>query len=137
MNATRLSLLAGLLVGASGCVSRPETARLARDVYTDKCLGAWAGQMVGVCYGEPYQFQSNGRPILAPLNPWKAELVEGALRQDDVYVELTFLAALEKYGLDLSSEQAGRAFAETPYPLWHANLYGRENVRRGIMPPTR
>jgi len=125
----------GLAVWLAGCTGLPGAARLPRQVYTDKCTGAWAGQMVGVTYGEPYQFQSNGRPILTPLAKWQPECVEAALRQDDVYAELTFLAALEKYGLDVTAEQAGRMFADAPYPLWHANLYGRENIRKGIMPP--
>lgn len=135
MNAIRFLLVASLAIGLAGCAPRPEPARLSRVAYADRCLGAWAGQMVGVCYGEPYQFQSNGRPILAPLKPWQPDMVEGALRQDDVYVELTFLAALEEHGLNMTPEQAGRAFSETPYPLWHANLCGRQNVRNGIMPP--
>lgn len=124
-----------LVLSAAGGCTPPSSVCLTKEAYLDKCTGAWAGQMVGVCYGEPYQFQSNGRPILSPLARWQAEKVEGALRQDDVYVELTFLAALEKHGLNITFEQAGLAFAATPYPLWHANLYGRENVRKGIMPP--
>lgn len=135
MSMTRFLLLVGFLIGLAGCAPQPEPVRLSRVAYADKCLGAWAGQMVGVCYGEPYQFQSNGRPILAPLRPWQPDMVEGSLRQDDVYVEQTFLAALEKHGLNIAPEQAGRAFADTSYPLWHANYYGRQNVRNGIMPP--
>jgi hypothetical protein len=131
----RLLLVVSLIAAAVGCTAPSEMIRLSKQVYTDKCTGAWAGQMVGVCYGEPYQFQSNGHPILTPMKPWEPNKVEGALRQDDVYVELGFLAALEKNGLDITPQQAGRAFAETTYPLWHANLYGRENVRKGIMPP--
>jgi hypothetical protein len=48
---------------------------------------------------------------------------------------MTFLKAIENYGLDILPKQAGRAFASTKYELWHANLFGRENVRLGIMPP--
>jgi len=120
---------------ALGCNVPAGTVRLSREEYLDRCRGAWAGQMIGVCYGEPYQFQSNGRPITGQMRPWKPELVAGATRQDDVYVELTFLEALEEHGLEITPVQAGQAFAETPYPLWHANLYGRLNVRNGIMPP--
>ncbi len=48
---------------------------------------------------------------------------------------MTFLAALVEHGLGITFEQAGRAFADTGYPLWHANFAGRENIRHGIMPP--
>ncbi|HOA73650.1 MAG TPA: ADP-ribosylglycohydrolase family protein [Phycisphaerae bacterium] len=137
MRANRLALLSGLclIVMLAGCGRQLGTVRLSKEAYIDKCKGAWAGQMIGVCYGEPYQFQYNGQIVPAPLREWKPELVEGAIRQDDVYVELTFLAALEAHGLDITPEQAGLAFAATPYPLWHANLYGRLNIRNGIMPP--
>jgi hypothetical protein len=128
-------LVVGLATWLTGCSGQSGMARLSPQTYTEKCTGSWAGQMVGVTYGEPYQFQSNGRPILTPLAKWQPERVEGALRQDDVYTELTFLAALEKHGLDVTAEQAGRLFADAPYPLWHANLYGRQNIRKGIMPP--
>ena len=122
-----------ILAAAGGCATGD--SRLSREEYRDRCAGAWAGQMIGVCYGESYQFQSNGKPITGPIEPWDPAKIEGALRQDDVYVEQTFLAAIQKHGLDITPEQAGLAFAATTYPLWHANYYGRTNVRRGIMPP--
>lgn len=108
---------------------------LSKDLFLDKCKGAWAGQMIGVCYGAPYEFRSNGKPIEGPLQSWSPERVAGAIDQDDCYVEMTFLKALEEHGLDVTFAQAGQAFAETQYPLWHANKFGRENVRRGILPP--
>ncbi|MCP4454268.1 MAG: ADP-ribosylglycohydrolase family protein [Planctomycetes bacterium] len=55
--------------------------------------------------------------------------------QDDIYVEMTFLKTLEDYGLDCTMRQAGIDFANSGYRLWHANRYGRENLRSGIAPP--
>lgn len=140
MRANRLAVISGLclvvtLAGCSGSGGQAGTVRLSKQEFLDKCKGAWAGQMVGVCYGEPYQFRYNGMIVPAPLRPWDPDLIDEATRQDDIYVELTFLKALEDHGLDITHEQAGLAFAATPYPLWHANLYGRLNVRNGIMPP--
>jgi hypothetical protein len=115
---------------ASGELIRLEKAR-----FLDKCRGAWAGQMLGVCYGAPYEFRSNGKPIEGEIRPWQADFIKDALGQDDCYVEMTFLKALEDHGLNITFEQAGKAFADSEYPLWHANKYGRENIRAGIMPP--
>ncbi|MBI5094695.1 MAG: ADP-ribosylglycohydrolase family protein [Candidatus Hydrogenedentes bacterium] len=112
-----------------------EPVTLSKDVFLDKLKGAWAGQMIGVCYGAPYEFQSCGKPITGPIQEWTPERVAGALDQDDCYVEMTFLKALEDYGLGISFEQAGKAFGASQYELWHANKAGRENVRHGIMPP--
>jgi len=125
-------LAIGILVGA-GCASPVRT--LPKDVYLDKMQGAWVGQMVGVSYGAPYEFRAVGRIDDGDIRPWKPEYVENAIDQDDLYVEMTWLACLEDHGLDVTPEQAGRAFTETRYPLWHANHAGRENVRKGILPP--
>lgn len=112
-----------------------ETRTLSRERFRDKLQGAWAGQMFGVCYGEPWEFRSNGAIITQDLGPWKPERIACAIKQDDCYVEMTFLKALEDHGLDITSEQAGKAFAASEYPLWHANRHGRDNIRRGILPP--
>ena len=36
------------------------TRRLSRSVLEDKIRGGWAGQMIGVSYGAPTEFRSNG-----------------------------------------------------------------------------
>ncbi len=120
---------------ASSYANAGSEIRLPKDKYLDKCQGAWAGQMIGVCYGAPYEFRFNGQIIEEDLKPWNPEHVAGAIDQDDCYVEMTFLMALEKDGLDITFEQAGKAFADSKYSLCHANRWGRENCRRGIMPP--
>ncbi|GMU20238.1 MAG: hypothetical protein AMXMBFR13_03360 [Phycisphaerae bacterium] len=108
---------------------------MARETYLDKCRGAWAGQMIGVAYGGPYEFTVTGRIQDEPIRPWKPEHIRGALCQDDLYVESIWLDALDRYGLDITPAQAGQAFADTDCGLEHANNAGRENVRRGILPP--
>ena len=118
-----------------GCHGDRAYWHLPKQQYVDKCKGAWAGQMIGVCYGAPYEFKYMARTMEDPIEPWRPERIEGAIGQDDCYVEMTWLAALEKHGLDITFEQAGRAFADTKYGLAHANKFGRENVRKGIMPP--
>ncbi len=130
----RLAVLACALFALS-VAALGEPVSLSKERYIDKCKGAWAGQMIGVCFGDIYEFKSNGKPIDGPLEPWRPERVAGAIGQDDCYVEMTFLKTLEKYGLNPSYEQAGKDFADTQFPLWHANRVGRDNVRHGIMPP--
>ncbi|MBD3175731.1 MAG: hypothetical protein GF320_11160 [Armatimonadia bacterium] len=105
------------------------------DTFQDKLRGAWAGQMIGVSYGAPYEFRYLGLIMDDPIREWEPGFVDNSIHQDDLYVEMTFLRALELHGLDVTYEQAGQAFADSQYPLWHANYYGRENCRNGIMPP--
>jgi hypothetical protein len=135
MKRNQMMASAAAVVGFCALATAGEVRNLSKEVFVDKCKGAWAGQMIGVCYGANYEFKSNGTPYTGPIEPWKGERVAGAITQDDVYVEMTWLKALEQYGLDVTNEQAGKAFAETKFPLWHANLFGRRNVQRGIMPP--
>ncbi len=136
---SRTSLLLIVIVPSVALVTlgcgQPQRVRLTKETYLDKCKGAWAGQMVGVCYGAPYEFRAMGKTIDEPLQPWRPDRVRGAIGQDDCYVEMTWLAALERYDLDITYAEAGQAFGESQYPLWHANKFGRDNVRRGVMPP--
>lgn len=129
----------GVTVAALCCclnlAARGEMVRLDKSRFLDKCKGAWAGQMLGVCFGSPTEFNSNGAINESTLRTWKPAYIEEGLQQDDCYVEMTFLKALERRGLDITPKQAGRAFGGSKYELWHANLFGRENVRKGIMPP--
>ena len=65
---------------------------------------------------------------------WEPKLIN-QFQQDDIYVEMTFLRTLELHGFDVSIRQAGIDFANSGYPLWHANKAGRDNLRAGIAPP--
>ncbi len=112
-----------------------ETRTLPVEVYLDKAKGAWAGQMIGVTQGAKYEFQSNGKPILEEIHAWAPARVADAIHQDDCYVEMTFLKSLEDHGLGITPAQAGLDFGESKYELWHANKFGRENIRKGILPP--
>jgi hypothetical protein len=48
---------------------------------------------------------------------------------------MTFLKVLEEHGICPTSRQAGEAFRDSKYRLWHANDAGRTNLRAGIFPP--
>jgi hypothetical protein len=95
----------------------------------------WIGQMAGVGWSAPTEFRALGFIIPEKFMPqWQPELVN-QFRQDDIYVEMTFLHTLEVHGLNVSIHQAGIDFARSGYPLWHANKAGRCNLRHGIAPP--
>jgi hypothetical protein len=103
--------------------------------YVDKMKAGWVGQMAGVGWGGPTEFKYKGKIIPEDKMPqWKPELIN-QFRQDDIYVEMTFLRTLELYGFDCSIRQAGIDFANSGYRLWHANRNGRDNLRKGIAPP--
>ncbi len=112
-----------------------ETRRLSIFEYEDKLLGAWAGKMIGVSVAAPYEFRFQGEVMEEPMRLWQPEFVENALQQDDLYVQMTFLRALEDKGLSISPAEAADYFSRTEYPLAHANDVARNNIRAGILPP--
>ncbi len=110
--------------------------KLSVEEYRDKMKGGWIGQIAGVCWGAPTEFRYCGRIIPeAEMPKWTPDMINSAFGQDDLYVEMTFLRSMEEHGLDVSIRQAGIDFANSEYPLWHANVCGRKNLRCGIAPP--
>lgn len=128
------ALLIAVFVAAS--VHGQDSRRLPIQEYRDKMKAGWLGQMAGVAWGAPTEFRWKGAIIPADKMPsWKPETINGSFAQDDLYVDMTFLRTLEMHGLDVSIRQAGIDFANSGYPLWHANKAGRDALRRGIAPP--
>jgi ADP-ribosylglycohydrolase len=128
-----------VLVGCNAVSVQEQSSTASRSIsaseYRDKMKGGWVGQMAGVGWGAPTEFKWLGEIIPAEDMPlWKPEMVN-QFEQDDLYVEMTFVRTLELYGLDVDVRQAGIDFANSGYKLWHANLYGRNNLRNGIAPP--
>jgi len=109
--------------------------RISVDEYLDKMKAGWVGQMAGVGWGGPTEFRWKGAIMPAEKMPqWKPKMIN-QFKQDDIYVEMTFIRTLELHGLDVDIRQAGIDFANSGYRLWHANRCGRENLRKGIAPP--
>lgn len=131
----KLISISALFLTAICSAPGAEYRTLPVDTYLDKMKGGWAGQMIGVSYGAPVEFRARGHIDDEELPAWKPGRALIGVGQDDLYVEMSFLEALEKYGLDITYEEAGKAFSETKYPLCHASLQGRTNVQKGIMPP--
>ena len=139
---SRILLIVAVVSGLaylSGCrmdgLGKVPVRRIAVEDYADRMKAGWIGQMAGVGWGGTTEFRYRGEIIPEDKMPsWKPELIN-QFGQDDIYVEMTFLRTLELYGMDVSIRQAGIDFANSGYPLWHANNEGRTLLRRGIAPP--
>ena len=108
--------------------------KIGLSVLRDRVRGALAGQMAGVTFGDPTEFEWRGTMGDGDLT-WSPERIKGALDQDDLYVEMTFAGVMDKYGLDAATEQYGEAFRNSRYELWHANAAARRNLNNGIKAP--
>lgn len=117
------------------CTKKLEYRRISVDEYVNRMKAAWIGQMIGVGWGAPTEFIFVGKTIPDEKVPeYNPEMVN-VFGQDDLYVEMTFIRTLERYGIDCTIEQAGIDFANSEYMLWGANEIARENLRFGIKPP--
>jgi len=104
------------------------------EVLKDKIAGGWAGKMIGVTYGAPTEFRAQSR-IYDDSIKWKTSDIKGSLTQDDLYVQLTFLMSMDKFGISAPAKQYQEMFAKAGYRLWHANMQARKNYYDSIFAP--
>ena len=130
-----VTVAAGFLSGCSG-----GEVRLSGDSLADRIRGGWAGQTIGCAYGAPTEFRYfDGIPQDVEI-PWTGSEIRYYFDElpgmyDDIYMDLTFLEVLDRCGLSAPADSFALAFANAPYPLWHANQAARRNILDGIMPP--
>ncbi|MBJ7881951.1 ADP-ribosylglycohydrolase family protein [Gelidibacter salicanalis] len=161
MNLTKQNFLKGFMIilifGALSCqdktsktadaqedVNEPATKEsfvISKQELQNKIKGGWAGQTIGVVYGAPVEFKYNGSLINENQNiPWNEHYVKYWWDKkpglfDDIYTDLNFVSAFEKYGINASSEAIAKHWSNTAYHLAHANQASRYNILNGIMPP--
>jgi len=124
-----------LLAPASLAQSPAATPRaITKAVLEDRIRGGWAGKMIGVSYGAPTEFRSNGAINEGPIT-WSPERVSNALGQDDLYVGMTLAETMDRLGFDATVEQYGDAFRDSQYDLWHANAGARRLLNLGVKAP--
>ncbi|OJV35230.1 ADP-ribosylglycohydrolase family protein [Petrimonas sp.] len=133
-------LLAILFCTEMACSSIPSTTILSKETLQDKIKGGWAGKTIGCTYGGPVEFLYNGTMIqdYVPIKwdkdraKWYYDNFPGLY--DDIYVNLTFVEVFERLGLEAPADSFAIAFANAPYPLWHANQAARYNILQGLKP---
>ncbi|MFN8240772.1 MAG: ADP-ribosylglycohydrolase family protein [Bacteroidales bacterium] len=129
---TTLVILCLAIVSCNTTSSTHNT--LEPELLKDKIAGGWAGKMIGVTYGAPTEFRAQGKTFDDSIK-WKPSDTRGSMWQDDIYVQLTFLMAMDKYGIDAPSKKFQELFAKAGYPLWHANMQARKNYYDSIFAP--
>lgn len=130
-----------LLFGACAPGESASQIKLTKTELLDKVKGGWAGQAIGVTFGGPTEFRYRGTFIQDYENlTWydgyiKNTMIHNAPLFDDIYMDLTFVEVLERVGLDAPVDSFANAFANAPYPLWHANQAARYNILQGLKAP--
>lgn len=118
-----------------------EEVTIDRAKLLDKIKGGWAGQTIGVSFGSYTEFRHNGTFIqdYQPI-PWsdgqiKKLMLEWPDLYDDIYMDLTFVDVIERYGIEAPVDSFAHAFANAGYNLWHANQAARYNILNGLKAP--
>ncbi len=132
---TLLLLILSLILFATSCKNSTEGFRSIKpEILKDKIAGGWAGKMIGVTYGAPTEFRAQSKIFMDSIK-WKPSDIKGSMWQDDIYVQLTFLMSMDKYGIDAPAKKFQEMFAKAGYPLWHANMQARKNFYDSIFVP--
>lgn len=124
-----------LLIATLSCNKKQgDFLTISPKVLKDKIAGGWAGKMVGVTYGAPTEFRAQGKTFDDSIR-WTPKDIRGSMWQDDIYVQLTFMMTMDKYGIDAPAKKFQEMFAKAGYMLWHANVQARKNYYDSIFPP--
>ena len=105
---------------------------LNRKVYCDKVYGCWTGKAAGGTLGAPYEWSTN----MNSVSFYPPEIQGANLPNDDLDLQLVFLAAVERYGaLNVNERILAEYWSEMITGPW--NEYGvcRNNIRMGLLPP--
>ncbi len=65
-----LTVLAPFLYSQAAPRNPPQMRELSWDTYLDKVQGAWMGKMIGVTFGQPWEFQYQNTPIGFDITDW-------------------------------------------------------------------
>ena len=122
--------------------TKEDSVVMDKDVILDKIKGGWAGQTFGCTYGGPTEFKYNAMMIDDTIDikwpesgycKWYYDNEPGLY--DDIYMDLTFVDVIDKYGVDAPADSFAVAMAYADYKLWHANQAARYNVLNGMTAP--
>ena len=105
---------------------------LNRQTYRDKVYGCWTGKAAGGTLGGPYELSTEMNSVTF----YPPEINGANLPNDDLDLQLVWLAAVERYGaLNVNERILAEYWSEMITGPW--NEYGvcRNNIRMGLMPP--
>ena len=99
--------------------------------YRDKVRACWLGKNIGGSLGTPYE----SRRGVYDVEYYTHDYSKGALPNDDLDLQLVWLNAAEKYGINLNSEILGEYWLS--YIVADVSEYGmgKNNMSMGLLPP--
>lgn len=101
------------------------------QTYRDKVMGCWAGKNIGGVLGAPFE----GKRQLNEVDFYTQDLTMGPPPNDDLDLQIVFLAAVERYGRNVNASILGEYWLSYIIPNWVEYGQGKANLRCGLTPP--
>ncbi|RKM62172.1 ADP-ribosylglycohydrolase family protein [Butyrivibrio sp. CB08] len=104
---------------------------LQHDVYRDKVKGCWMGKNIGGVLGGPFE----GKRQFNDATFYVQDLRNGPPANDDLDLQIAWLAAVERYGRNVDASILGEYWLNYIIPNWVEYGQGKANLRAGLVPP--
>jgi ADP-ribosylglycohydrolase len=99
--------------------------------YRDKVMGCWAGKNIGGVLGAPFE----GKRQWNQVDFYTQDLSNGPPPNDDLDLQIVWLAAVERYGRSVNASILGDYWLSFVIPNWVEYGSGKANLRAGLEPP--
>ncbi|MDR0876651.1 MAG: ADP-ribosylglycohydrolase family protein [Treponema sp.] len=100
--------------------------------YKDKVTGCWAGKNIGGVLGAPFEGIRQYQP---DVDFYTQDLSKGPPPNDDLDLQIVWLAAVERYGRNVNASILGDYWLSYIIPNWVEYGTGKANLRAGLEPP--
>jgi len=110
----------------------PSSQTLRRETYLDKVLGCWTGKNIGGTLGAPFE----GKRETNDIEFYTHKLNGEPIPNDDLDLQLVWLAAVEKHGLyNIDERVLGEYWLSHISGMWNEYAVCKSNIRNGLIPP--
>lgn len=101
------------------------------ETYRDKVMGCWTGKNIGGVLGAPFE----GLRQVNEVNFYTQDLSMGPPPNDDLDLQIVWLAAVERYGRNVNASILADYWLSYIIPNWVEYGTGKANLRAGLVPP--
>ena len=99
--------------------------------YRNKVTGCWTGKNIGGVFGAPFE----GLRQFNDATFYVQDLTQGPPANDDLDLQIVWLAAVERYGRNVNASILGDYWLSYVIPNWVEYGMGKANMRAGLVPP--
>ena len=99
--------------------------------FRDKLAGCWAGKNAGGVFGAPFECKR----MVPNVEFYTQDLTQGPPANDDLDLQIVWLAAVERYGRNVNASILGEYWLSFVIPNWVEYGTGKTNLRAGLVPP--